>query len=108
MALPAVAGNTIFASDLYGLAQPSGGTETGKYYLSFGADAASRVGSQMIRTSSQGSTPVSLTLDEADQAHSSCAAIAQNFLTKYAFQVNTTSTGAANNCKVGGNTTVQY
>lgn len=108
MALPAVAGQTILASDLYGLRQPSGGQETGKYYLSFGADAASRTGSEYIRSSSQGSTPVSLTLDEADQAHSSCGAIAQNFLTQYGFQVWTTSSGAANNCKVGGNTTVQY
>jgi hypothetical protein len=108
MALPAVAGNTILASDLYGIAQPSGAQEHGKYYLEAGVYATNAFFSTYYRTSSQGSTPVSVSIDTADQAVAGCNAPSTALLTSFGFQVKTSATGAGTDARVGGNYTVSF
>src|SRR5579859_1243516 len=62
MTLPAVNGNTIQASDLYGLAQPSGGTEAGSFELIGWGGAVGDNISCYLPSRSRGSTPVSVTV----------------------------------------------
>lgn len=108
MALPAVAGNTMLASDFYVIGQPSGGTEAGKYYLGGWAGAGSDTISMYIRSSSQGSVPVSVSIDTADQAPSNMGSPSTGNLTKFGFQIFSTSSGAATNCHAAGNSTISY
>lgn len=109
MALPAVNGNTIFAMDLYQLCQPSGQSEHGKYFLSGWSNANGDLIQVYIPSQSRASTPISVTIDTADQAATNVAAPSTNHLTSSGFQVYTTSTSAqTNNLQVGGNYTIAY
>jgi hypothetical protein len=109
MSLPAVNGNTIQAADLYQLCRPSGGSETGKYYLQGGGNAAGWVVSNYIPSLSRAATPVSVSIDTADQAPAANAgtpAAAQ--LTASGFQVSFACTAASNTARAGGNYTISY
>jgi hypothetical protein len=90
------------------LEQPSGGTEAGKYLLAGWGNAASDFISQYIPSLSRTSVPVSLALDEADIAHTFCAAVGNGNLTANGFQSFTTTSGAAINARVGGNYTTTW
>jgi hypothetical protein len=91
------------------LSQPSGGTETGKYRLEEGAYSNLAWLSQYMSTISRTAVPVSVTIDEADMAHSNNAnAAATQVLTANGFQVNCNTNGANPSAHVAGNTTVNY
>jgi len=62
MTLPAVAGSDIYASDFYGLCQPSGGTDPGSYELAGWAAAAGDNISAYLPSRSRVSVPVSVTI----------------------------------------------
>src|SRR5882724_7221689 len=110
MALPAVSGSTVFASDLYQLCRPSGSTETGKYYLYSQTYAINATFSCYMQSQSRGATPVSVSVDEADHSHSSaggnCAAPTTQLLTSNGFHIYTGGTGANTIAQVGGNFTI--
>lgn len=109
MTLPAVNGSTIYASDLYQLCQPSGNQEHGKYFLSGWSNANGDLIQAYIPSESRASTPVSVTIDTADQAATNVNAPGTGHLTSSGFQVYTTSTSAqTNNLQVGGNYTINY
>jgi hypothetical protein len=108
-----VAGNQINAADLNQtinvLQQPSGGHENAKYWIAGWANASGDLVSQYYPSISRGSTPASITTDEADNAHANCNAISSDHLTQYGVHIYTTSTGAiANGCNVAGNLTYNY
>lgn len=110
MALPAIAGNTILASDLYQLARPSGGTETGKYFLRGSSYVTSANMGNYMQSQSRGQTPVSVTVDEADQGHVAGNAnpVVTSNLTANGFLVYSSGNGVQSLWQVGGNTTIQY
>lgn len=104
-------GNTIVVQDVNQivnvLQQPSGGTETGRYFLLVTATAAGQYSIAYIRTTSQISVPVSVTIDQAVVAATNCSAPAADALTSFGFRIYTTST-ASGFYQVAGNTTVHY
>lgn len=108
MALPAVNGNTIQASDMYQLAQPSGGQEHGKYWLANAAYASGAILSQYMQSESKGSTPVSVSIDTADHAASGVGAPGTANLSQYGFQVYAAATAANLAPNVAGNSTIQF
>lgn len=108
MALPAVAGNTIFASDLYQLCRPSGGQETGKYYLGGWAGAINDLVSLYMPSLSRNATPTGVVIDTADQAASNLQTVAANNLTANGFQISAGASGAATNCHAAGNYTISF
>lgn len=108
MALPAVAGNTIFATDLYGLAQPSGGQEIGGYYISTWGNAGNDVFGYFVSSVSRNSTPVSVSVDQSYNAASGVNAPSTNTLKSTGFHVYTGTTGVTTNANVGGQYTLQF
>lgn len=106
MALPAVAGNTIQASDLYQLARPSGGTETGKYlYVGSGSNGGSI--SAYTGSLSRGVTPVSVSIDTVDVLNT-VTTPGTSRLTSNGFDVSSTFTANTSSAGAGGNYTIQY
>ena len=89
--------------------QPSGGTESGKYRLTFNASAANYFGSVYLRTHSQTSTPVSVTVNSADDAptNMSSGPTAIN-LSSSGVQIIGQSSGGFGNIHCGGNWTVTW
>jgi hypothetical protein len=109
MALPAVPGNTIYASDLYGLCQPSGGTDPGEYELQGWANAAGDIISAYIPSRSRVSTPVSLTMGSyTDSGVNMNTPVSTGHLDANGVQIYSASTGAAVSCHVGQYFTWQY
>ncbi len=90
------------------LQRPAGQQETGKYYLQGGLYATSAQLSAYIRTLSQGSTPVSVSIDTADFVAFHVNAPVVQIQTSYGFSVHTTATAADTECHVGGNWVVNY
>lgn len=90
------------------LAQPSGGTETGKYYLEFGIGAINYYMSSYINTKSQTSTPVSVMIDTSTIGATGCNAPATALLDAYGFEVKASATGNVSDARVGGLWTVTY
>ena len=105
-------GSVINSSDINQLvnvlSRPSGAVETVKYFLTFGASTSGVFGSVYIRTLSQGATPVSVSVDAADQAATNCGSLGTANLTAYGFQITAQSTTTSGNCRAGGNFSVQY
>ncbi|GCE14206.1 hypothetical protein [Tengunoibacter tsumagoiensis] len=107
-------GNTVLAADINQLVnvlqRPSGSTETGKYFLIGSSYASGANASNYIPSLSRTSTPVSITIDEADMGHvaGGCNTAVAGHLTANGFQVNTSGTGASLSWSVGGNYTIQY
>ncbi|HET8911204.1 MAG TPA: hypothetical protein VFN23_07065 [Ktedonobacteraceae bacterium] len=111
MALPAVSGNTIFASDLYQLCRPSGSQETGHYWLGGPVYTNGALISLYMPSQSRAATPVSASIDTADSAPAGGMNSAPTTfnLTVGGFQISTTSTTGPNtNAHCGGNYTIQY
>lgn len=110
MALPAVAGNTILAADLYQLCQPSGGQEKGKYYLLNQAYTINANAGNYIPSQSRNATPVSVSIDEADEGHvaGGCNPAVAQHLTANGFLVFSSGTGTTTAWQVGGNYTIQF
>ena len=105
-------GNTILAADVNQLVnvlqRASGQTEVGKYLLNGWGSAASDFISQYMTSLSRVSVPVSVTLDEADIAHTNCNAVSNDTLTANGFHVFTTTTAATTNARVAGNATINF
>lgn len=109
MALPAVAGATIYASDLYQLCQPSGGQEKGKYWLEGSGYVSGADITMFMPSQSRNATPVSVTIDTADQAPSShLNAPSTASLTSGGFHISASVTAVTPNEFCGGNYTIQY
>lgn len=109
MALPAVSGQTIQATDLYNLCQPSGGQEKGKWRLNFNASAANYFGGVYIPSESRVSVPVSVSVDTADDSPVNIGSgPTTQGLTSSGFQVVCQSSGGFGNCHCGGNYTISY
>ena len=108
MALPAVAGNTIMASDLYQLCQPAGATEKGAYYIDSWSGASGDEGGNWAMAQSRGATPVSVSIDTSISGPTTCNSPSTNLQDQYGFHVFTSSTAAAVKFFVGGVFTIQY
>ena len=109
MALPAVAGNTIFASDLYQLCQPSGGQEKGKYWLAGSSHASSDEFSEYMVSLSRNATPVSVSIDTADGGPTNVGSPTTTNLTANGFRVHCFSnTSSIVGIIAGGNYTINY
>jgi len=110
MALPAVAGATIQASDVYGLQQPSGGTDPGSYELAGWAGAASDNVSAYIPSRSRVSTPVSVVVSGTyfDGPASFNTPVNTAHLDSNGVQFYQTASGAAINCHMGQTFTWNY
>lgn len=116
MALYTVSGgNVIQSADIDQLVnvlqQPSGGQEKGKYFMAGPVYANGAVVAEYVGSLSRGATPISVTIDEADLAHTggmnATPTTAQ--LTASGFQVfSVTTTGPNVNARAGGNYTIQY
>jgi hypothetical protein len=93
------------------LKQSSGGTESGKYFLAGEIYANGAVISQYMQSLSRTSVPVSVSIDESIQAHTSgmTATPSTGQLTSAGFQVFTLSTtGPTQNARAGGNFTITW
>ena len=109
MALPAIAGNDIYASDLYGLCQPSGGTDPGSYEMAGWAAAAGDGLSAYVPSRSRVSTPVSITLGTVfDPASNVNTPINTGHLDSNGVQFYQTASAASTNCHYGQAFTWQY
>jgi hypothetical protein len=110
MSLPAVNNNTIQAADLYGLCQPSGGTEAGSWRLvGWSSGAGQNVGTY-IPSRSRGATPVSVTINTSytDAANGLNTPVNTGFLDANGVSIWTTSSGAVSFAHVGSTLTWQY
>lgn len=106
-------GNTILAADINQLVnvlqRASGQTQTGKYWLAGSGYATNANFANYLPSLSRITTPVSVTIDEADQAHSNCNAAVTGALTANGFYVDTSAAGGAQLAlNVAGNYTIQY
>ena len=91
------------------LERNSGDTESGHYFCSGWSNAAGDLIQAYIPSLSRTSTPVSVSIDQADKAATNVNAPTTGFLTSGGFQVWTTSTSAqVTNLQVGGNWTIQF
>ena len=91
------------------LEQPTGGTETGSYFLAGWSSANGDVISLWMPTLSRTSTPVSVSVDTSIQALANMTGPTTANLNANGFQVyGTANNGAQVNCGVGGNWTVRY
>ena len=114
MALYTVAnGQVINASDVNQLVNmmqaPSGAQEKAKYWLGGNGYATNAVISYYVRTTSQGATPVSVSIDTTDQAPTG-SLFSPNavHLTAYGFQIYANTSAATGNAYCAGGYTVQY
>ncbi|HEX3640099.1 MAG TPA: hypothetical protein VHV10_02290 [Ktedonobacteraceae bacterium] len=91
------------------LQKASGQTETGKYYLQGGGYQSGWAVSMYMPTLSRGSTPVSVSIDTADQAPAASAnSPSALFLTASGFQITFTVSALSNTARAAGNWTVTY
>ena len=90
------------------LKQPSGGSETGKYFVGEGAYTTSAVVGQYISSISRTTTPASLTIDSADATPPGGASLSTAHLTGSGFQVFITAAAANTNAFYGGNYTINF
>jgi hypothetical protein len=107
-----VTGNTVLASDVNQLVQvlqrASSQTEAGKYYIiGWGSASGDNIG-HYCGSLSRVSTPVSVSVDTADVAVSNINSPSTTDLTSGGFEIFSTTTGAATNAHVAGNTTIQF
>jgi hypothetical protein len=93
------------------LMQPSGGSESGKYFIAGPVYTSGAVVSQYMQSISRTSVPISVSIDESLQAHTGgmTATPSTGQLTSAGFQVFTLSTTGPNgNARAGGNFTIQW
>ncbi len=110
MSLPAVNGNTIFASDLYGLCQPSGGSEAGSFELAGWASASGDILSCYLPSRSRVSVTVSLTISTSyfDNPVNINTPLNVSHLDANGAQIWQTAIGATTSAHVGSTITWQY
>lgn len=105
-------GSTINAADINQLVnsaqRPSGGQETGSYYLNGWSNASTDNISQWIPSLSRGASPVSVSIDTSIQAAVNVNAPSTEKLNANGFHVLTTATGATVSGYVGGAYTISY
>lgn len=106
-----VNGSTITTSNINqvvnALQQPSGGSETGSYHVANNGYAVGAFVSDYQRTLSQGSTPVSVSLDLSGGSIS-CTTPTTSNLSSKGFFSSATATAIATNIAYGGAWTVSY
>lgn len=90
------------------LQQPSGGSETGRYFLSGACYTTGATLAKHHKSISQFSTALSVSIDTSVQAASGLNAPTTNFVDAKGFKVTATSTGTNTNAKVGGVYTLSY
>ena len=105
-------GGTIQAGDVNQftnvLQEPSGGTQAGKYWLAGASYVKNALISQYIESLSRGATPVSVSIDTADNAPSHMGSPSTDNLTGNGFQVFAFSTGVFTSCNAAGNFTINF
>jgi hypothetical protein len=97
MSLPAIAGDTIYASDLYSICQPSGGSDVGESIIAGWASGASQTISTSTQTRSRVSTPVGFTLGTPSSV-ANLNTPQYGHMSSSVVQVYGLSSGAAGNC----------
>lgn len=90
------------------LIQPSGGSETGKYFIGEGAYTTSAVVGQYISSLSRTSVPASVTINTADATPPGGASLSTAHLSHSGFQAFITVTAANTNAFYGGTYTLNY
>ncbi len=91
------------------LQRMSGQSEAGKWFLFSGGYQNGWTVSQYMVSHSQGSTPVSVSIDTADQAPTQAAnSPATQNLTSSGFVVDYSVQGLTNTSRAGGNFTINY
>jgi hypothetical protein len=108
----AVQGAVIQASDFTQcsniLQQPSGGQETGKYFLGGSSPSTGETIGWYVCSLSGQSVPVSVSIDTADVSATNLNAPSTSRLSSGGFVVDATTTGTNTDCNVAGNYTLQY
>lgn len=103
-------GQTINANDINQLVNtlmaPSGAQEIGFFAITFNASNSGYIGANWIKTTSQGSTPVSITLSNVSSA--GCGTVQTSSSSAYGFQASAASSFAGGNLHFNANYTVQY
>jgi hypothetical protein len=90
------------------LEQPSGGVETGKYFLNSGSSVSGFQFGTYTCSLSRTAVPVSAVVDAADVGASNCVGGATSSLSANGFMVNTSSNAVNTNCRVAGNYTLSF
>ncbi len=108
MALPAVAGADIYASDLYVLCQPSGGTELDGWYLSGSGYASGAYLGDWVNLTSHGATPLSTTHTTSTGPSGSLSAATFGTPNAQGVLVYASFSGASLNGYAGGTVTFQF
>ncbi len=88
--------------------QPSGGSESGSYYITAWASTNNQSVGNWVLSLSRGATPVSVSLDTTLQSPSFCSSPSTDHLNANGFHVYTQSSGAASAVNVGGTWTINY
>lgn len=109
---PVTSGNTIYASDVNQLVsilqKASGSQEVGKWFLGGNAYTTNAALSLYMPLLSRYATPVSVSIDTADQTPSGMSTMNTQRLSASGFQIWSYSTGATANAYGGGNWTVNF
>jgi hypothetical protein len=88
---------------------PSGGTESGGYFLTFAAYVNAAVGGTWINSESRGSVPVSVAVNTSMNSPSNCGSPSTDHVTLNGFHVYAfANNGVQPSCNVGGVYTLQY
>ena len=106
-------GTTIQASHVNQLVNvlqvPSGGTETGGYFLTFAAYANNAVGGTWINSESRGVVPVSVSVNTSVQSANNTGAPQTDHVTAIGFHVYAfANNGVQTSCNVGGVYTLNF
>lgn len=90
------------------LKQPSGGGESGKYFVGAGAYTTTAVVGQYISSLSRTAVPVSLTIDSSDATPPGGATLSTAHLTQSGFQVYINAAATNANAFYGGTYTINF
>lgn len=90
------------------LIQPSGGSETGKYFIGVGAYTSGVTAGQYISSISRTTVPVGVTKDTTDGAPSGGTTVSTAHVSHSGFQIYTAANAANTNLIYGGGYTINY
>jgi hypothetical protein len=90
------------------LQQPSGGQETGKYRIEGWGSANLDAIAVHVFSLSRVSTPVSVSIDTADQSPTGMSTPGASHQNSSGFHISCGATGATTDAFAGGNFTIQY
>lgn len=88
--------------------QPSGGTETGKYFFEGNASSSGGVIGTWVVSISRTTVPVSVTIDTADTSPVGVSSVSVQAAKHSGFFVSGGATGSTNTGRAGGNYTIQF